>query len=233
MPASEERSITSITVESLLGRQLNDIETYYVPSELYVQGVMKIPVPTPRVSIVGSRKASPKGLLETRLMAKKLAEKDVVIVSGLAEGIDTAAHKAAIEAGGKTIAVLGTPLNKTYPHANLALQKEIMRHHLAISQFRIGLPTIPQHFVIRNRTMALISDVTIIIEASDKSGSLHQGWEAIRLGRPLFISKSILNTPGLYKAKSMLEYGAMELNDPEEVLEFLPTSSLEMLDILS
>ena len=231
MPTSEETTITSHTVQSLLGRQLNDIEIRYAPNPLYVRGTMKIPVPSPRVSIVGSRKASSTGLFEAELMAKKLAERNVVIVSGLAQGIDTAAHKAAMAAGGKTIAVLGTPLDKTYPHTNLALQQEIMRHHLAISQFQIGLPTRPQHFVVRNRTMALISDVTIIIEASDRSGSLHQGWEAIRLGRPLFISKSILNTPGLYKAKSMLEYGAMELNDPTEVLEFLP-SSLEMLDIL-
>lgn len=232
MPTSKEAPVTSLTVESLLGRQLNDIETHYAPNLLYVKGIMEIPVPRPRVSIVGSRKASSTGLLEAGLMAKRLAENNVVIVSGLAEGIDTAAHKAAIEAGGKTIAVLGTPLDKTYPHANLALQQEIMRHHLAISQFRMGLPTRPQHFVLRNRTMALISDVTIIMEASDKSGSLHQGWEAIRLGRPLFISKSILNIPGLYKAKSMLEYGAMELSDPNEVLEFLP-SSLEILDMLS
>jgi DNA processing protein len=233
MPTSEEIRITSHTVESLLGRRLNDIEKLYAPNPLYVKGAMEVPVPRPRVSIVGSRKASSNGLLETRLTAKKLAENGVVIVSGLAEGIDTVAHKTAIETCGKTIAVLGTPLDKTYPQTNWALQQEIMLDHLAISQFRIGLPTRPQHFVLRNRTMALISDVTIIIEASDKSGSLHQGWEAIRLGRPLFISKSILNTPNLHKAKSMLEYGAMELNNPQEVLELLPSSSPDILDILS
>lgn len=235
MTTAEETPITSLTVEALLGRPLNDVEKQFVPEVLYVKGVMQIPVPRPRVSIVGSRKASSNGLLDAGQIAKTLAEKGVVIISGLADGIDTSAHEAAMEVGGKTIAVLGTPLNKTYPQKNRDLQREIMRYHLAVSQFQIGTLTRPQHFVLRNRTMALISDVTIIIEASDKSGSLHQGWEAIRLGRPLFICKSILNNPALHKAKSMLDYGAMELNDPTEVLEFLPSpsSSLEMLDIFS
>ena len=102
---------------------------------------MQIPLPGPRVSIVGFRKASQSGLLDSSNIAKQLAGKEVVIVSGLAEGIDTSAHEATMEAGGKTIAVLGTPLNKTYPQKNFWLQQKIMSDHLAVSQFQIGCPT--------------------------------------------------------------------------------------------
>lgn len=230
--ATPERIVGSrLTVEALLGRPMNDVEEKFAPSILYVKGTMPIPLPRPRVSIVGSRKASPKGLSEAGTVAKTLAEMEVVIVSGLAEGIDTSAHKAVIEAGGRTIAVLGTPLNKTYPQKNFGLQQEIMHHHLAISQFKIEHPTTPKDFVLRNRTMALISDATIIMEAQDTSGSLHQGWEALRLGRALFIWKSILNNTHLNWPRKMLRYGAIELSDPGDVLESLP-SSLEMPNIL-
>ena len=221
-----------LTVETLLGRPLNDIEERYAPKRLYVKGIMEKPLPRPRVSIVGSRKASPSGLSDARTIASILVENGVVTVSGLAEGIDTSVHEETIDSGGRTIAVLGTPLNKTYPQKNFKLQQKIVQYHLAISQFPMGHPTTRKNFVLRNRTMALISDATIIVEARDTSGSLHQGWEALRLGRPLFIWKSILNDPQVSWPQKMLRYGAMELSDPIEVLESLP-SSVEMPNIFS
>lgn len=232
MAISEDSSMSTLTVETLLGRRLNDVEQKFAPKILYVKGSIPTPLPKPRLSIVGSRKASANGLSDARLISKTLSEKEVVIVSGLAEGIDTSAHMAAMEGDGKTIAVLGTPLNKTFPARNFKLQQEIMRDHLAISQFQIGHPTTPKDFVLRNRTMALISDATIIVEATNKSGSLHQGWEALRLGRPLFIWNSILNSPQVNWPQMMIRYGAIVLSDPADVLESLP-SSLEMPNILS
>jgi len=223
MAIIEDTSISTLTVKDLLGRPLNDIEEKFAPNELYVRGSMQIPLPRPRVSIVGSRKASPNGLRDTGIIAKTLARMEVVIVSGLAEGIDTSAHEAAIATGGRTIAVLGTPLNKTYPKKNFHLQQKIMRNHLVISQFKIGHFTKPKDFVTRNRTMALISDATIIVEAEDTSGSLHQGWEALRLGRSLFIWKAILNNSKLTWPQKMLQYGAIELSDPIDVIESLPS----------
>src|SRR5215210_8650345 len=104
-----------IPTTELLGRPLNDVERKYAHDKLYVRGAMQIPIPRPAVSVVGSRKASPGGLETARRIAKKLVEHGVIIISGLAEGIDTAAHESAIDNGGKTIAVLGTPLNKFYP----------------------------------------------------------------------------------------------------------------------
>jgi hypothetical protein len=122
-----------------------------------------------RVSIVGSRKASPEGLRRASKLAGLLAGRGIVIVSGLAEGIDTAAHTAAIHRGGRTIAVLGTPLDQVFPRQNAALQDQIMRDHLAVSQFPAGNPIQRKNFPLRNRTMALISDAT----GHDHNGKYH------------------------------------------------------------
>jgi DNA processing protein len=218
---------TPVTADVLLGRPLNDVESKFAPTFINVAGPMQIPLPRPRVSIVGARKASQEGITAAGKLAKQLARMKVVIVSGLAEGIDTSAHEAAIASGGRTIAVIGTPLNKTYPRKNLELQQKIMQEHLVISQFPIGHSTTPKDFVLRNRTMALISDATIIVEAGDSSGSLHQGWEALRLGRSLFIWKAILKDTKLTWPEKMMQYGAMVLSDPEDALEVLP-SELQM-----
>jgi DNA processing protein len=183
-------------------------------------------LPGPRVSVIGSRKASPEGLEAASDISRTLAKHKVTVVSGLAEGIDAAAHTAAIEEGGCTIAVLGTPLDRFYPPKNKQLQEIIMRHYLLVSQFPIGYPVQPKNFVLRNRTMALISDASIIVEAGDKSGSLHQGWEALRLGRPLFIWSRIMRDSSLKWPAKMLAYGAAELSDPEQVLEVLPSERI-------
>jgi DNA processing protein len=211
------------TSEQLLG-PLNDIEMKHSQSRLFVAGKIEIPLPRPRVAIVGSRDASPDGLETARNIAKTLAKERVIIVSGLAAGIDTAAHTGAIEAGGRTIAVLGTPLDRAFPAKNAKLQQLIMQEHLAVSQFPSGHKTLPRDFVLRNRTMALIANASIIVEAGEGSGSLSQGWEALRLGRPLFIWKSILENSTLKWPREMLNYGAIALEDPEATFEFLPPS---------
>ncbi len=197
------QKISSLTPEQLLG-PLNDVERKFAPPKLFTAGPMEIPLPSPRAAIIGSRKASMKGLDATIEIARTLSKRGVVIVSGLAEGIDTAAHRTAIEEGGRTVAVLGTPLDHAYPRKNSQLQKEIMTNHLAISQFPIGHPTQPKNFVLRNRTMALISNASIIVEAGETSGSLHQGWEALRLGRPLFVWKSVVSDSSLSWPKKMM-----------------------------
>ena len=219
----KRQRIYTYTLTELLG-PLNDVEEKYAPKELYVAGDLPVPLPKPRSAVIGSRKASPKALETARHITSTLVQNGVIIVSGLARGIDTVAHKTTIDEGGDTIAVLGTPLDKYYPRENAQLQDFIMNNHLAISQFPINYPIQPRNFVIRNRTMALISDISIIVEAKDSSGSLHQGWEALRLGRPLFIWKSIVKDASLSWPKKMLEYGAMVLTDPEDALDYLPSN---------
>jgi DNA processing protein len=151
----------------------------------------------PRVAIVGARKASPEGRRRAEQLARDCARAGVVVVSGLAEGIDYAAHTAAIEHGGKTVAVLGTPLDAVYPAKHAALQERIYRDHLVVSAFGWGQRFVPSNFPDRNRLMARLAQVTVIIEASDTSGSLHQASESVTVGHPVFIAGAVLDNPKL------------------------------------
>lgn len=151
----------------------------------------------PAVSIVGTREVSDEGRRRAARLAKELAACNVLVVSGLARGVDTAAHEGAIEAGGNTAAVIGTPLDKAYPAENYALQEVLYRHHLLLSPFPAGERVFPSNFPKRNRVMAALTDATVIVEASDTSGTLHQAAECQRLGRWLFIMKSVADDPEL------------------------------------
>ncbi len=215
-----------LSLADLLGG-LNDIETKHAPELVTVEGNLELLKIHPRISVVGSRKVSQEGVSRTRSLTKELVSRGVTIVSGLAEGVDTIAHETAIALGGKTIGVLGTPIDQFYPKQNKALQERMMSEQLVLSQFSSGTAVRPQNFPIRNRTMALISDCTIIIEAQNKSGSLHQGWEALRLGRPLFILQSSVETPGLTWPEELLYYGSRVLtrNNLESVFESVPSRS--------
>lgn len=216
------QKISSISPSELLGRSLNDIEIKSAPPLLYISGLMEIPLPRPRVAIVGSRQAGGDSLKDAELIAKFLTREGIVIVSGLAKGIDSAAHRATVASGGKTVAVLGTPLNKVYPTENADLQAEIIRNHLAISQYRVGSVVRPSNFIRRNRTMALIADASVIVQAGESSGAISQGYEALRLGRPLFIWKTLFDS-SLSWPKEMAKYGAVRLADPKEILSCLPS----------
>lgn len=214
------------TVE-LLGRELNDVEQRYAPELLYVQGDPSLlSARVARVSVVGSRRASDGGLRRARKLARGLAGEGVVVVSGLAHGIDAAVHRGAIDASGRTLAVIGTGIDRVYPPAHGRLQQEIARDHLVVSQFEPGAPPRRHSFPQRNRTMALISDATVIVEAGERSGSHHQGWEALRLARPLFLLHSILEQDLAWPEK-MLMYGAKVLREVEDVLDVIPSPTPE------
>lgn len=220
MPIAEYETVTPAEV---LG-PLNEVETKYAPERLYLLGDRELVRFGPRVAIVGSRKASSEGLRRAGQLARSLAQNQVTVVSGLAVGIDTAAHEGAIHAGGHTIAVLGTPLDESYPKENQLLQEEIGRDHLLVSQFPVGYPGLPKNFPIRNRTMALLTDATVIVEAGQKSGTVHQGWEALRLGRLLFLLENVAEDPDLTWPGEMIAYGAQVLSrsNLEVVIENLP-----------
>ena len=147
-----------------------------------------------------------------------------MVVSGLAEGIDTAAHTSALEAGGETVAVIGTPLDTYYPKENQALQQRMEREQLVITQFPIGSAVTQKNFPIRNRTMALLTDATVIVEAGEKSGTVHQGWEALRLGRQLFLLESVAKDSTLSWPAKMIHYGAHVLSrdNLDEMLSDIP-----------
>jgi DNA processing protein len=214
------------TPAELLG-PLNEVEGKHAPDRLYLAGDVSLLQHVPRVSIVGARKASSQALARAGEYARRLVANNVVVVSGLAEGIDTAAHTAAINAGGHTVAVLGTPLDRAYPAKNRGLQARIAQDYLVVSQFAVGTPTHPHHFPLRNRTMALMSHATIIVEARETSGSLHQGWEALRLGRLLLLDEHLVDDPSLEWPSKMIGYGAQRFGFEhiEPVIDELPQTS--------
>jgi DNA processing protein len=213
---------TEYQVEALLG-PLNEVERKFAPAKLFVAGDRGVLEQGARVCIVGTREPTREGAARARKLAKILVENGVVVVSGLARGIDTAAHEAAMEFNGRTIAVIGTPLDQSYPKENQLLQSRIMEEQLCVSQFAPGYPTSPKNFPIRNRTMALIGDATVLIEAGEKSGTISQAWEALRLGRALFLTKALVDCRYAWTAE-LMRYGATVLaNDTiDDLLSALP-----------
>ncbi len=223
MAAGGGTPFKTITPQELLG-PLTALERKYAPTRLYIAGRYRLPLLHPRVAIVGTREPSEEGRKAAATIAGALAERGVTIVSGLARGVDTAAHMAAIDVAGYTIAVLGTPLSRVNPPSNAGLQRRIMLDQMAITQFSERDPVLPANFVIRNRTMALIADASVIIESGDSGGSLSQGWETLRLGRPLFVHDRIFEKPSLTWPNKMARYGAIRFREPSDILDILPNA---------
>jgi DNA processing protein len=224
---SENEEFPIFSLQETIG-VLNEFEKKHVPQKIYYSGNLDLLRSGGRVSVVGSRKPTPNGVKRAQIVSKRLVENGITIVSGLAEGIDTVAHEAALKYNGSTIAVLGTPLNKPYPKSNLGLFKTLTDHQLVVSQFPSKSPFQPKNFPIRNRTMALISHATIVIEASEKSGTVHQGWEALRLGRPLYLLESLITERNLIWPQEMMKYGAQLLTQDnfEELFYTIPSAIL-------
>lgn len=189
---------------------------------LYYQGVWEI-AETRGIAVVGSRKASPEGQQRAAQIAKGLVERGFTVVSGLAEGIDRAAHSAAFECGGRTIAVIGTPLGQFYPKANKDLQHRIAAEQLLISQvpvLRYGKQG-PQHnrffFPERNVTMSALTEGTVIVEASETSGTLTQARAAIHQGRKLFILDSCFQRDDLTWPRRFEAEGAIRVRRMDDI----------------
>ena len=207
---------------------LNETERKHAPPILYVSGNTQLLSRGPRISVIGSREASAEGLSKARLVAEIIVKRGGVVVSGLASGVDTAAHMAAIAASGSTIAVIGTPLDRAYPNENAQLQEKIAAEHLLVSQFSVDSVVTPKNFIMRNRTMALLSHASIIVEAGVKSGTEHQGWEAIRLGRILLLPDALVSA-GFGWPEKMCDYGAIRFKS-SKVLESLLDELLPTVD---
>lgn len=174
------------------------------------------------VSIVGTRDISVEGTKRANRLSRELASAGIVVMSGLAKGVDSVAHHAAIEAGGKTAAVIGTPLDRAYPAENANLQMEMYNNHLLVSPFAVGEEVYRSNFPARNRVMALLSDATVIVEASDTSGTLHQAAECQRSGRWLFIMKSVAEDPRLsWPAKFLKHEKTQVLEATDDIIKAL------------
>lgn len=173
------------------------------------------------VCVVGSRNASVDSMKKTEKLVKALIKRNIVVNAGLAKGIDTATHKTALENGGRTIAVIGTPINQYYPKENKDLQLSIEENGLVVSQFPPCNPVYRWNFPTRNGTMSGISLATIIMEAGETSGALRQADYALKQGRDVLIPQSAINNSSISWPKKYIKKGAHAFKNLKEVLQIL------------
>lgn len=194
------------------------------PPLLYYRGKVNLlenqgQVPT--IAIVGTRQPTEHGKRWTRRLSSRLAKQGFTIVSGMAEGVDGEAHESCLQAGGRTIAVLGTGVDKIYPPHHRALYGEIQKTGLILSEYPAGTPPNKAHFPLRNRIIAGLSRATIVVEAPEKSGSLITARYANEFGGDIY---TLPNSPDVYSARGCLQLirqGAEMILSEDELLEML------------
>ena len=196
----------------LLLRQIPD-----PPPVLFVKGDPEL-LSRPGVAVVGARAASSYGLRTTGRLARRLAEAGLVITSGLALGVDAAAHRAALAAGGGTIAVLGCGLDICYPAHNRKLQREIAARGLLVSEYPFGTRADRFRFPARNRIISGISRGVLVVEAGERSGSLITARLALEQGREVFAVPGSIDSGKSRGAHLLLKQGARLVQDEEDVL---------------
>jgi DNA processing protein len=194
---------------------------------LYFQGWWDL-VDSKSVAVVGTREPSDEGKARAKKLVRHLVKDGYTVVSGLAKGIDTVVHETALEENGRTIAVIGTPLNVRYPKENSGLQETIAKEQLLMSQVpvvrykQVPNPTANRFFFVeRNITMSALTLGTVIIEAGETSGTLVQARHALKQGRKLFILESNFNKPALTWPQKFLEQGAVRVREYEDIQEHL------------
>ncbi|MGD0838871.1 MAG: DNA-processing protein DprA [Polyangia bacterium] len=193
---------------------------------LYYQGYWPL-VETRSVAVVGTRHPSADSLCRTRSIVRRLVKDGFTIVSGLAAGVDTAAHMAAIEQGGQTVAVIGTSLAGCYPPQNRALQARLAAEYLLVSQVpivRYSVQHAPQNrlfFPERNATMSALTEATIIVEAGETSGTLVQARAALQQGRKLLILDNCFQDPSLTWPLRLAKKGALRVRSYGDIVKAL------------
>lgn len=197
---------------------------------LYYKGNWDL-VYSPSIAVVGSRKVTEEGKARTRKLVRSLVQDNYTVVSGLASGVDSVAHQSAIDFGGKTIAVIGTPLSEIYPKTNTALQARIAKDFLVVSQvpflkykdqdYRANRAFFPE----RNITMSALTEATVIVEASDTSGTLYQARAAIAQGRKLFILDSCFKNADITWPEKFERKGAIRVKTYSDIKKHLDKAS--------
>ena len=197
-------------------------DLYDPPATLYIEGDIRL-LKMPMIAIVGSRSASPKGLKNAHFFAQELSKTGSLILSGLAKGIDSAAHRATLELGPKhpTAAVLGTGIDIVYPLQNIGLSQAISQQGLLISELPLGVGPKAFHFPRRNRIIAALALGVVVIEAAEKSGSLITARLAAELGREVFALPGPIDSHNSYGCHLLIQQGAKLAFRPADVLEEL------------
>jgi DNA processing protein len=190
------------------------------PPILWTRGDVGI-LNRPTVAIVGSRAATPYALDVGARLAAELADRDVVVVSGLARGVDSAAHRGCLDAGGLTVAVLGSGLDRVYPSEHVELADRIARKGLVVSELGPGGAPLPEHFPLRNRIISGISLAVVVVEASDKSGSLITARCALDQGREVMAVPGSVLSGRNRGSHSLLKDGAKVVETADDILQDL------------
>ena len=193
------------------------LQTADPPLLLYWEGRLEL-LARRSLAIVGSRKPSGQGRLHAERFARALGDAGLCIVSGLAPGIDGAAHRGALDTAGGTIAVLGCGADQDYPPTHRALRAEIGRHGLLLSEYGLGTPPLPAHFPRRNRIIAGLSEGCLVVEAALRSGSLITARLASEAGREVFAIPGPIQSELARGCHELIRQGACLVQDPDEVL---------------
>jgi DNA processing protein len=200
------------------------------PKELFITGEsLEKLLNKPAVAIVGSRKVSHYGREVTAQLARELAERGIIVVSGLALGVDSIAHKACLDVGGQTIAVLPGPIEKIYPasHHNLAMQI-VKQGGSLVSEYPVGSQIYKQNFIARNRLIAGLAQAVLITEAAEKSGSLHTARFALEQGKDVLSVPGNISSPTSIGANNLLKAGATPVTSYLDVLHALGLEEKEV-----
>ena len=198
-------------------------EIYHPPLGLYVRGELsslKSIGNADSISIVGTRRATPEGKSATKYFAREIARAGIGVISGLALGIDAAAHEGCLEAGGQTIAVLASGLEKFYPTTNEKLGNKILENNgIAVSEYPPGEPPYGYRFLERNRIVSGFSNGVLVIECPERSGSLATAAYAAQQNRDLFVIPGPISHPNFFGSHQLIRQGAELVTSPEEILE--------------
>lgn len=190
------------------------------PVLLYAKGRLEL-LSRPAVAIVGSRNASPAGAMTARQFAQALSQAGLTVVSGLALGIDAAAHRGALEAQGSTIAVIGTGADRIYPSGNEELARRIAGQGVILSEFPLGTPALAANFPRRNRLIAGLSRGCLVVEAAERSGSLITARLAAECGLEVFAIPGSIHSPLSKGCHKLIKQGAKLVDRAEDILEEL------------
>ena len=190
------------------------------PLLLYAQGRIEL-LTADSVAVVGSRNPTPQGLENARAFAGHLGRAGFAVVSGLALGVDAAAHAGGLESPAGTIAVVGTGLDRVYPKRHLGLAHRIAEHGLMLSEFSIGTPPLPAHFPMRNRIIAGLARGTLVVEAALQSGSLITARMANESGREVFAIPGSIHSPQSRGCHALIKQGAKLVESADDILEEL------------
>lgn len=204
-------------------------ELYDPPIVLYVRGDLAAAIARPCIAIVGSRRASTYGLNTAEKLARDLGSRGLTVVSGLARGVDGAAHRGALAGEGRTIAVIGTGLDATYPREHARLADEIAGHGSVVSEFPLGTPPLAQNFPYRNRVLSGLSFGVLVVEAAEHSGSLITARLAGECGREVFAVPGQITSANAFGPNSLIRDGAKLVGDWQDVVEELPRQLKEVI----